>query len=165
MCVLHVYCVSVLRSVIASNPGTTWRGGGGICFWSGFSKFFFLSPLFQPDPDRLGGRRGAYVCVCLSVCRRLRVLIGGEKQITVRKFILCLTRAGFELRIGLGTEGPGEAWPAPWWEAGEDAPLPTGWREEEERSPLPTCWKEQGERSPFPTGWQEEGERSSLHTG
>lgn len=104
LCVLCYVFYICVRSLITSNPRKTRCGGGEFAFGV-VSQSFFLSLLFQPAPDWLGGRRGVRACVC----HRLRLFIGGEKQITMQKFISCLTHTGFELRVGLGTPGHGAA--------------------------------------------------------
>lgn len=90
------------------------------------SQRFFFFHHFSNLPQIGGGGRGGEACVYVYVCHWLRLFIGGEKKITMQKFLSCLTCADFELRIDLGTERPGEALPAPWWEAWEGLPFPTG---------------------------------------
>lgn len=67
------------------------------------------------------------VCVCVCICRWLGLFIGEEKQIAMRKFLLCLTHAGFELKVGLGT--PKYRVAGGVLETREGSPLPTGWQE------------------------------------
>lgn len=105
-----VLCILYLCNVInykQSQENAVWRWG--ICFWSCFSKFLPIAA-FPACPRLAGGEAGrACVHVCVCVCHRLRLFIGGEKQITMQKFISCLTHTGFELRVGLGAPGHGAA--------------------------------------------------------